>query len=97
MSAPNCLARLRRKDTEKHVPSRNCINPVKDFTQFLRFATRERAKPFSDAVNGDPGNCRSSTPACNAWTAIADFPMNFGNPRIPSDIVCIRGDIVRND
>lgn len=48
MNAPDFLTRLRQKNAEKNTPSPNCINPVKDFTQFVQFAPSAKKDDFSE-------------------------------------------------
>jgi hypothetical protein len=50
MSAPDYLSRLRQKNEEKNTPSSNCINPVKDFTQFVQFAPSAKKVDFLEAA-----------------------------------------------
>ena len=57
MNAPDFLTRLRQKNAEKNTPSPNCINPVKDFTQFVQFAPSAKKDDFSEVEKvraGDP-------------------------------------------
>jgi hypothetical protein len=50
MNAPDYLSRLRQKNEEKNTPSPVCINPVKDFTQFVQFAHSAKKVDFSEAA-----------------------------------------------
>lgn len=50
MNAPDYLSRLRQKNAEKNAPSPNCINPVKDFMQFVQFVPGAKKVDFSEAA-----------------------------------------------
>ena len=56
MSASDFLTRLRQKNAEINAPSQNCINPVKDFTQFVQFAPSAKEPDFSGFENGGAGD-----------------------------------------
>jgi len=50
MNANDYLGRLRQKNEEKNATSPNCINPVKDFMQFVQFARSAKKVDFSEAA-----------------------------------------------
>lgn len=48
MNAPSYLGRLRQISAEKNAPSRNCINPIKDFVQFVQLPAGAKKVDFSE-------------------------------------------------
>jgi hypothetical protein len=64
MNAPDYLSRLRKINGENNSPTGNCINRVKDFTQFVQFAPS--AKTINDSGTSE-ADANGEVPASCCW------------------------------
>lgn len=81
MNAPDYLSRLRQKNEEKNAPSLNCINPVKDFTQFVQFAPSAKKVDFLETAPPAKVGAGDTATAFRRW--LIHYP-----DRDPVEVAC---------